>query len=127
LDSGSTNGTIVDGAHLRGQSTALRRNALIGIGALKLIFLFVDRRHAAQDRRDEDRALKLLTRSGRIDKGTANEIRQMVRREASQSIAEIVLRDTPTSPTDWANAVATARARVPLLQRLLRLFSSSKR
>jgi pSer/pThr/pTyr-binding forkhead associated (FHA) protein len=126
-DSGSTNGTIVDGQHLRGGSQVLRRNALIGIGALKLIFLCIDRRHEAQDRRDEERALQLLGRSGRIDRGTANEIRQMVRSDAHQSIAEIVLRDTPMSPTDWANAVVTARSKVSLLQRLLRLFSFGKR
>ena len=93
---------------------------------MQLIFLCVNKQTAAQDRRDEDRALQLLAKSGRLDKSTANEIRQMVRTEVSQSIAEIVLRDTPLAPTDWANAIATARRSVSLLDRILRLFRGGK-
>lgn len=127
IDQGSTNGTIVDGAHLRSNAQQLRRNSLIGIGALQLIFLYTDKETAASDRRDEDRALQVLVKSGRLDKSTGNEIRQMVRTEASQSIAEIVLRDTPLSPVDWANAVATARNKVSLLGRILRLFGIGRK
>ena len=126
LDCGSTNGSVVDGQLLRGTAQIIRRNSFIGIGALQLIFLCVNKQTAAQDRRDEDRALQLLAKSGRLDKSTANEIRQMVRTEVSQSIAEIVLRDTPLAPTDWANAIATARRSVSLLDRILRLFRGGK-
>jgi len=126
VDQGSTNGTIVDGGHLRNTAQQLRRNSLIGIGALQLIFLCTDAETAAQDKRDEDRALQVLVGGGRLDKSTANEIRQMVRSEASQSIAEIILRDTPLSPADWANAVSTARTKVSFFTRILRLFGLGK-
>jgi pSer/pThr/pTyr-binding forkhead associated (FHA) protein len=126
VDCGSTNGCVVDGQVLRGNSQIMRRNALIGIGALQLIFLCVNKQTAAQDRRDEERALQILAKTGRLDKGTVNEIRQMVRSEASQSIAEIVLRDTPLAPIDWANAIATARSQISIFARILRLFIRGK-
>ena len=122
LDHGSTNGTIVDGTHLRGDRQEIRRNSLIGIGALQMIFLCLQQETAASDHRDEDRALQLLTNSGRLDKTTANDIRKMARLDSNQSIAEIVLRDTALSASDWAEAVATARNNVSLLDRILRLF-----
>ena len=121
-DCGSTNGTVVDGSHLRGGSTTIRRNTLIGIGALQLVFLCSDPARGTQDRRDETRALKILTKNGKLDAATANEIRQMARGESAQSIAEIVLRDTALGPSDWAGAIAIARNTVTLLDRILRLF-----
>lgn len=126
VDSGSTNGCIVDGQHLRGTEQIVRRNTLIGIGALHLIFLCINKKTAAQDRRDEDRALQMLSKSGRLDQATANEIRQMVRAESSHSIAEIILRDTPITPIEWANAVAAARRKVSFFARILRLFTGRK-
>jgi pSer/pThr/pTyr-binding forkhead associated (FHA) protein len=126
LDSGSTNGCVVDGRHLRSSAQIVRRNSLISIGSLHLIFLCVSKETAGQDRRDEARALQLLTKGGRLDKTTANEIRQMMRAEASHSIAEIVLRDTQLAPVDWANAVATARRKVSFFARIMRLFTGSK-
>jgi pSer/pThr/pTyr-binding forkhead associated (FHA) protein len=126
IDSGSTNGCVVDGQHLRGSEHIVRRNSLISIGSLHLIFLCVNKATAGQDRRDEERALQLLTKGGRIDKATANEIRQMASSEASHSIAEIVLRDTPLAPIDWANAVATARRKVSFFARIMRLLTGRK-
>lgn len=126
VDCGSTNGCVVDGEHLRSAEKAVRRNSLISIGSLHLIFLCTDKATISQDRRNEDRALQLLTKKGRIDKVTANEIRQMVRTEPSHSIAEIVLRDTPMAPVDWANAVAEAGRKVSFFARILRLFTGGK-
>jgi len=126
VDKGSTNGTIVDGAHLRGGTQEIRRNSLIGMGTLQLIFLCTDEETLAGDRRDEDRALRLLGKGSRLDKGTINEIRQMVRAEPGQSIAEVVLRDTQLSPTEWATAISTVRNRVSLLDRILQLFRIRK-
>lgn len=126
IDNGSTNGCVVDGQHLRGSEHVVRRNSLISIGSLHLIFLCVSKATAGQDRRDEERALQLLTKGGRLDKATANEIRQMASAEASHSIAEIVLRDTPLAPVDWANAVATARRKVSFFARIMRLFTGRK-
>jgi pSer/pThr/pTyr-binding forkhead associated (FHA) protein len=126
LDSGSTNGCIVDGQHLRSTAQIVQRNSLINIGNLHLIFLCNSKKTASQDRRDELRALQLLNNGGRIDKITANEIRQMVRADASQSIAEIVLRDTQLTPVDWADAVATARRKVSFFARITRLFTGRK-
>ena len=126
MDSGSTNGSVVDGQHLRGTEQVVRRNALICIGSLHLIFLCTDKNTAAQDRRDEDRALQLLVKNGRLDKATVNEIRQMMRAESGHSIAEIVLRDTPIAPVEWANAVAVARRKVSFFARILRLLTGRK-
>ncbi|MCB9876736.1 MAG: FHA domain-containing protein [Planctomycetes bacterium] len=122
-DMGSTNGTIVDGNHLRRTSQPLRRNSLIGVGALHVIFLCVDARTAAQDRREEERALNLIVRAGRLTKGEANQIRRLCRADTSQSIAETLMMETGLKPVDWASAVATARAKVSMVDRILGLFS----
>ncbi|MCA8967057.1 MAG: FHA domain-containing protein, partial [Planctomycetes bacterium] len=122
-DMGSTNGTIVDGSHLRRTSQPLRRNSLIGMGALHVIFLCVDANTAAQDRRDEERALGLMVRSGRLTKIEANQIRRLCRADSSQSIAETLMMETALKPVDWANAVATARSKVSWWSRILGIFS----
>jgi len=127
LDHGSTNGTIVDGTLLRSNRAEIHRNSLIGIGALHMIFLCSNPERAAADRREEERALQILGSTGRLDKNTVNEIRQMVRNEDSQSIAEVVLRDTPLPAKEWASAISTARSKVSLLDRILRLFGLRKK
>ena len=126
LDSGSTNGCIVDGQHLRSTAQIVRRNSLISIGSLHLVFLCSRKKTASQDQRDELRALQLLTNSGKLDKTSAHEIRQMMRADSSQSIAEIILRDTRLTPVDWTNAVATARRKVSFFARIMRLFTGRK-
>ena len=126
LDSGSTNGCIVDGQHLRSTSQIVQRNSLISIGSLHLVFLCSRKKAASQDQRDELRALQLLTHSGKLDKISAHEIRQMMRADPSQSIAEIILRDTQLTPVDWTNAVATARRKVSFFARIIRLFTGRK-
>lgn len=123
LDMGSTNGSVVDGNHLRRTNQRLRRNALIGVGALHLIFLCTDPKTAAQDRREEERALSLLVRAGRLNKGESSQILRLCRADSSQSIAETLMMETGLNPVDWANAVATARAGVSLWARIMRLFS----
>jgi pSer/pThr/pTyr-binding forkhead associated (FHA) protein len=123
LDCGSSNGTVVDGQAVTTAPAALDRNSLICVGALRMVFLCAPPRRAARGDRDEERALDQLARAGRLDAQTTREILRLVRSESGQSIAEIVLRDTPVSATDWASAVAGARARPSLLRRLLRILS----
>ncbi len=122
-DCGSANGTIVDGQVLTNAPVELSRNSLVCAGALRMVFLSVAPGTAARGGREEDRALDGLIKSGRIDAQTAREVRRVARSESGQSIAEIVLRDTPVSATDWASACATARSRPSLLRRLLRILS----
>jgi len=122
-DLGSTNGCIIDGEHLRGGEQPMRRNALIGIGALHVIFLCNYKDTAAQDRRDEDRALQLMVRAGRVTRDEAAQIRRLVRNDQNQSVTEILLNETALGPVDWAGAIDKARSRKGLLAMILGLFS----
>ncbi|MEO6594220.1 MAG: FHA domain-containing protein [Planctomycetota bacterium] len=122
-DCGSTNSSVVDGTQLRGKSQALMRHSLIGLGNLRAIFLFNDRNCAAQDRRLEERAMRILASSGRITRDEGQQAVRLVRDDASQSVAEVLLMETAITPQDWATAVATARQRVTLLDRVRRLFT----
>ena len=115
--------TLVDGQAVTHAPVDLLRNSLISVGALRVVFLSADPRAAARGDREEQRALDLLAKSGQLDAHTVREIRRMVRDEGGQSVAEVVLRDTPVTATDWASAVAGARARPSLLRRLLRILS----
>ena len=126
IDSGSTNGSVVDGEHLHSNQKILRRNTLINIGALHLIFLNNSKRSTARDRREDERALQLLTQNGSIDKYTATEVLQIARADASYSVAEIVLQDTLVAVPDWAKAVVTGRRRSSLFWRILRLFTGGR-
>ena len=117
-DCGSTNGTVADGQHLRNSALAIRRNALLGLGSLQIVFLCVDPRTAARDRRDEGRALSLLTRAGRISGDEARQIRSLTGSDPNVSVAEVLLMETALGPLDWANAIASARARRSIFERL---------
>lgn len=127
VDCGSTNGTFVDGEQIRSASCPVRRNSLIGLGALQVVFLCVDRNGDGASKRDEERALRLLCSIGRLDRSSADDIRRMAGAEASQSIAEIVLRDTPIRPSEWTGAVREAERSPSLLGRILRLFGIGRR
>jgi len=122
-DHGSTNGSLVDGALLRNQSQPIGRNSLLGFGNLRAIFLCNDPAHAASDRRLEERALRLLIAAGRLGRDVGHQALQFARSDASQSIAEILLMDTPIDPADWANAIQAARSRVTLVDRLRALLA----
>ncbi len=117
-DCGSTNGTWVDGAQLRRTQQALTRHSLIGLGTVRAVFLCNDRGNAASDRRLEVRALRRLIAAGRVSREEGQQVLQIARGDASQSIAEILLEGTPLAVTDWVTAIATARTEVTLMDRL---------
>ncbi|MEC8252994.1 MAG: FHA domain-containing protein [Planctomycetota bacterium] len=121
-DSNSTNGTVIDGELVRGESRHLRRNTLIAVGALRMVFLCNDRATADDDMRVEARALRALVRSRLLSKVDASEIQACMRDGGATTIAEIVLRDTTVSAADWATALMTARQPRSLLNRFLGLF-----
>jgi hypothetical protein len=122
-DCGSTNGTLVNNEILRSRSAAIGRNSLLGFGSLRGLFLCNDPASAAADRRDEERALRLLVSAGRLTKDVGKQVLALARRDSSQTIAEILLGDTPIEPADWANAIAAVRGRKTLLDRLWALFT----
>jgi len=122
-DSGGTNGTIVDGRHLRSEEQVITRNTLIGMGSLQLVFLCTDQHTAAHDRRVEERALQWLVKTGRLTGAEARQMRELTRNDPNQSIPEILLMETSLGPVDWATAVATARRQKSLWERISGLFS----
>jgi pSer/pThr/pTyr-binding forkhead associated (FHA) protein len=126
-DCGSTNGTFVDGALLRGQAAPIARHSLLGFGTLRGIFLCNDAATAAADRRAEERALRLLVATGRLGKSVAREVAALARRDPALTIAEILLGDTAIEPADWANAIGEVRLRGTLLDRLRALFGGRPR
>lgn len=122
-DCGSTNGTLVDGTIVRSTSRPIARNALLGFGSLRGLFLVNDPATAADDRRHEERALRLLVAAGRLPKDVGQQVRALAKRDQNQTIAEILLGDTPIEPQDWTAAIAAVKGRVTLLDRLRSLFT----
>jgi hypothetical protein len=125
-DCGSTNGTLVDATVLRNSVLPLTRNTLLGFGNLRGLFLCNDVATADADRRAEERALRLLVRAGRLPKDVARQVQALVRRDPNQSVAEVLLGDTPIEAVDWANAMTAVRRRPSLLDRIRGWFSRSK-
>ncbi|MBL9076604.1 MAG: FHA domain-containing protein [Planctomycetes bacterium] len=122
-DRGSTNGSFVDGAQLRGDSRPLQRHSLVGLGIVRAVFLVDDPADAAAARRLEERATKLLVQANRLAADAAREAQRIVRADPSQSLAEVLLMDTPLLPAEWATAVATARGQRSLLDALRDLLA----
>ena len=122
-DCGSTNGTLVDGEIVRGASRPIRRHSLLGFGNLRGLFLCNDAASAASDLRLEERALRLLVAAGRLSKDVAKQVAALARRDNTQSIAEILLGDTPIEPADWATAFTSVKNRPTLFDRLRALFT----
>jgi hypothetical protein len=108
-DRGSTNGTFVDGAQLRGNSQPILRHSLLGLGVVRAIFLCNEPGQQAAERRLEERATKLLVQAGRLPTEAAREAVRIARADTSQSIAEVLLMDTALTPAEWATAITTAR------------------
>ena len=121
-DRGSTNGSFVDGGQLRGGSQELQRHSIIGLGIVRAIFLCNDRRDVAGQRRLEERAVKLLVQAGRLQADAGREALRVARADASQSIAELLLMDTPLSPAEWATAITTARGQRSFLDTVKQLL-----
>ncbi|MBL8748655.1 MAG: FHA domain-containing protein [Planctomycetes bacterium] len=129
-DRGSTNGSFVDNTHLRGGSQELVRHSLIGLGNVRAIFLFNDRRDRGGQRRLEERAMRLLVQAGRLQADAAREAIRVARADEGQSIAELLLMDTPLSPAEWATAVHTARTQrsfLDVIRPMLERFRRNRR
>lgn len=124
-DCGSRNGTYVDGNHLRSTQHPLARHSLIGAGTLRAIFLCNTKDGGRSDRKCEERALRLLVGAGRLTRDEAQQILRMASTDSSQSIAEIVLMETALAPTDWVTAIAGARNKVTLWDRIRRVIGRS--
>jgi pSer/pThr/pTyr-binding forkhead associated (FHA) protein len=117
-DRGSTNGTFVDGAQLRGNSQPILRHSLLGLGTVRAIFLCNARGQEGAQRRLEERATRLLVQAGRLTPDAAREAVRIARVDGSQSIAEVLLMDTALTPAEWATAIATARSQPGPLESL---------
>jgi pSer/pThr/pTyr-binding forkhead associated (FHA) protein len=108
-DRGSKNGTLVDGVQVRGTAQPLHRNSLLGFGSVRAVFLCNDPKRARADRGIEARAVWLLVANGRLGRQEAAEAIRLARADEQQSVADVLLMDTPLAPADWAKAVAVAR------------------
>ncbi|MFN7591116.1 MAG: FHA domain-containing protein [Planctomycetota bacterium] len=123
VDSGSANGTLVDGALLRAASQPIQRHTLLGFGNLRAVFLCNDAATAAEQRADERRAVQHLVKHGRLGRELAKQALQLVQKDQSQSLCEVLLMDTPIEAADWQLAIAATKGKLGFFARLLRLFS----
>ena len=123
VDSGSANGTLVDGALLRAASQPIQRHTLLGFGNLRAVFLCNDAATAAEQRADERRAVQHLVKQGRLGRELAKQALQLVQKDQSQSLCEVLLMDTPIEAADWQLAIAATKGKLGFFARLLRLFS----
>lgn len=126
-DRGSTNGTFVDGAQLRGNSQPIARHSLLGLGVVRAIFLCNEPGQQAAERRLEERATRLLVQAGRLTAEAAREATRIARADTSQSIAEVLLMDTALTPAEWATAIATARGQRSAFDFLRNLLTRLRR
>jgi hypothetical protein len=123
VDSGSANGTLVDGALLRAASQPIQRHALLGFGNLRAIFLCNDAATAGEQRAHERRAVQHLVKQGRLGRELAKQALQLVQKDQSQSLCEVLLMDTPIEAADWQLAIAATKGQLGFFARLLRLFA----
>lgn len=126
-DNGSTNGSMVDGVLLRGQKLPIRRDSLLAFGSLRAIFLSNDPATAADCRRHDARAVRQLIKTGRLPRDVGKQVQELAATDPSQSMAEILLLNTPIEAADWHAAISAARAHQPLLERLLRRLGFAKK
>ena len=123
VDTGSTNGSLADGSLLRAAGQPIRRHALLGFGNLRAIFLCNDTADANEHRRHEERALHHLVRNGRLGRMIGKQALQLLRQDQSQSLAEVLLMDTPLEPADWSLAITATRDQLGLFARIRRYFA----
>jgi len=122
VDSGSANGTLVDGAMLRAASQPIQRHTLLGLGNLRAIFLCNDAGNTAEQRAHERRAVQHLVKQGRLGRELAKQALLLVQKDQSQSLCEVLLMDTPIEAADWQLAIAATKDQLGLFARILRLF-----
>ena len=125
IDSGSANGTLVDGSLVRGGEQPIERNTLLGFGNLRAIFLCncTDSSSAKEQRAHEQRAVQFLVAHGRLGREIAKQVQQLVRQDQSQSLGEVLLLETPLEPADWQSAIAATRDQLGLFARIRRYFA----
>ncbi|MFN9945715.1 MAG: FHA domain-containing protein [Planctomycetota bacterium] len=121
LDRDSRNGTVADGDVLRGRSKPIARNAILGFGNVRAVFLVDDPARKALDRRLETRALQALVRKAQLTAAEARQVLERLRRDERTSIPEIVLRDTAVDVGMWSEALAAA-AQPTWFDRLCAIF-----
>jgi hypothetical protein len=120
FDSGSRNGTFVDGEPATADGKAIARNTVLHFGAVQALFLVDDPTRLATDLRHEARALRHLLRVGKLTKDEGKHVLDRSRSEAL-CIAEIVLKDTATEVAAWIEAL-TATANPSALDRVMDVF-----
>jgi len=125
IDSGSANGTLVDGSLVRAAEQPIERNTLLGFGNLRAIFLCncSDSSSAKELRAHEQRAVQFLVAQGRLGREIAKQVQQLVRQDQSQSLGEVLLMETPLEPADWQSAIAATRDQLGLFGRIRRYFA----
>lgn len=125
IDSGSANGTLVDGSLVRAAEQPIERNTLLGFGNLRAIFLCnsSDSGSAKDQRAHEQRAVQYLVTQGRLGREVAKQVQQLVRQDQSQSLGEVLLMETPLEPADWQLAIAATRDQLGLFARIRRYFA----
>lgn len=125
IDSGSANGTLVDGSLVRAAEQPIERNTLLGFGNLRAIFLCncSDSSSAKDQRAHEQRAVRYLVAQRRLGREIEKQVQQLVRADQSQSLGEVLLMETPLEPADWQLAIAATRDQLGLFARLRRYFA----
>ena len=123
VDSGSANGTLVDGTLLRAASQPIQRHTLLGFGNLRAIFLCNDPATSKEQRVHERRAVQHLVQQGRLGRELAKQALQLVQKDQSQSLCEVLLMDTPIEAADWQLAIAATKGQLGFFARLRRLFA----
>lgn len=125
IDSGSANGTLVDGSLVRAAEQPIERNTLLGFGNLRAIFLCncSDSGSAKDQRAHEQRAVQFLVAQGRLGREIGKQLQQLVRADQSQSLGEVLLMETPLEPADWQLAIAATRDQLGLFARIRRYFA----
>lgn len=125
IDSGSANGTLVDGSLVRAAEQPIERNTLLGFGNLRAIFLCncSDSGSAKDQRAHEQRAVQFLVAKGRLGREIGKQLQQLVRADQSQSLGEVLLMETPLEPADWQLAIAATRDQLGMFARIRRYFA----
>lgn len=116
-DLGSTAGTWVDGQRLGQAAVPLHRNTLLSFGNVSTIFVCHEAATAADDLREEDRALKLLVARRRLHAQEIDLIANRTHGGLGSYHASVLMHETEIEPAEWAEVIALARRRGGVLGR----------
>ena len=67
--------------------------------------------------------MQYLVKQGRLGRELAKQALQLVQKDQSQSLCEVLLMDTPIEAADWQLEIAATKGKLGFFARLLRLFS----